>query len=85
MPTNPFVEERKKNKALLSEMMRKLDNIDERRVLALFSSKTGISLKTAEKYFEEIKDALGDDWKEELKREASEKSAQQKTLNGLYQ
>jgi hypothetical protein len=36
MAVNPFVDERKRNKWLLREMLTRLDNIEEKRVLALF-------------------------------------------------
>jgi len=55
MIQNPFVRERYRNKLILSELLQKHKGIELDRLLAIFSAKTGLSMKTCKQYYDEIK------------------------------
>jgi len=69
---NPFVIERKRNKEILARIWREHLDLDEEKIIAIFSAKTGISEKTTRQYLKEIKALY--EGVEEIKKE-------QQTLN----
>lgn len=62
---NPFVEQRKRMKLLLLKMLEENKEMPRKKVLALFSLKTGISIKTAKRYLEELEEVVIDEEEEE--------------------
>ena len=58
MPSNPFVEQRKAMKIQLMKFMRGNQGMEEKRIVALFSMKTGLRTETIRSYLTEIKDAM---------------------------
>lgn len=57
MPTNFFVEERKKIKQQLLEFIKQKPETPIRKVIGIFSLRTGLKASTLEVYIEELKQA----------------------------
>ena len=50
-----YTEERKRNKIKLTEMIKKNPEVEELRIIALFSMQTGLSHTRIKEYIEELK------------------------------
>jgi len=72
MVLNPFLEQRKRMKQLLLEMLQKNKNLSVEQILAIFSLKTGVRIKTAKEYLEELKILLESREKREKQQKLSE-------------
>ena len=57
MPNNFFVEVRRKDKIALAKMLKENPDIDEGKILALFSLKTGYKIETIRRMFNELQEA----------------------------
>jgi hypothetical protein len=67
MVLNPFVEQRRIMKIKLMELMKQNQEIEEEKLIALFSLKTGLKVKTIETMMNEIKAVMEQETKEEAK------------------